>query len=1189
MKTWLICMAGCLLLTDLADAQPPRYPACVPPAALPEQQLGAVAVDLRSLSLPLRDYADELTACGLARGGDKLIDMEGQHQDRLPIPDPTPVASPWLDADRRLYRGVLTAQAVDVLVVPFQTQGYGFDRTERSLMSADLAYALGGKVADPFLVARVLGEGRRRFSDREISLLAHELNAKTVVLGYAGHVDRRNMLLTVQVWRMPSRNGASPQRRQRDWLSLPFSYETMPSAVFHRMLPEVLDQLDLSATKKRTVDSTATFPSQLTQAPRQLITRPAKDWPVSSVALLVAALASNDVEHTRERLFERALLLSMNIDASHARQRFTQAYALMQLSRRPAALLSLRNDASPAANVLRELLNGNLPQATSGMADVTKPYERLLLNAVIQDLQHQYHRPAPPDWEDAMRLVAGAPDVWRPLIALRLTNGDPWQVPGAPQIKSLLDQIIPRPGLDLRSIMTGNLALRDGPDDVSIDVITARHLRRAIQENDARTASLAPNLLDLSWLLESALESRVVKNLDRVGKWHALPRDAATLFDNYRPVFDGHPAMALQESKNAALIAREADDDERESWRRRANVGAMLALQYSQGQGAMARDAIQQTDASFESQRLYEAYGHDFPRRSYWSPQLMSNMGIDNAASEVRALAQEGLAFNQRDPWRAFGDFQLLSDTERTDIAAQLTTRFRGVSGLPNFAAKPSPVADPVARYRAAIKADPKDWVSYKELGRILITERGNYAEAAKVFLSYPGFDLRTRGDEVARSNRSYDAGSQLYWLGEPELARPLYEVAAKLDTGSNASLTSDIRLDLLAGDYASAAEKSLQRATRYSSPYAYRDYLSLLHAMGHGAEAWTGFSQVAAQFDLPQVWVAALVGQRKEGLDATGLKKWLMQPQIRDARFRDRQFALGYALMWSSTDAVPPPDLGRFIDSLERQPAAKAAQDGRSIQRPILFGDTYKRDGTLAPTKLEGVSPKPLPPGTPVRSSVAMFADGYVLLRAGKHAAAMEKFRAYVQRYALYGVGSDAYALPYIAAASAATGDPFKLEKHLQTMRLQDFDAWLAKAFFHAHRREIDLTENALKQAFQRRPHTDYRPILTEFQYAEACEWIYQITGEARFKSMLLDWTKRHQRIQPTHAWAYSMQYTHEADADARQSALAMTLYLDPRSPRIAKARATDVERAKQWLKTNNPFVHEREDRLQAGNTERR
>jgi hypothetical protein len=539
-------------------------------------------------------------------------------------------------------------------------------------------------------------------------------------------------------------------------------------------------------------------------------------------------------------------------------------------------------------------------------------------------------------------------------------------------------------------------------------------------------------------------------------------------------------------------------------------------------------------------------------------------------------------------PWSVFSDVEMLPATQRETATAELANRFKGASGLPSLSARQSQPADPMARQRAAIKEDPQDWASYRELGENLITDHGDYVEAAKVFLSYPGFDIKIRGDEVARSNRSYDAGSLLYWRGHAELAKPLYEFAAGLNTGSEASMTSDIRLKLLSGDYARAADGSLQRATRYSSAYAYRDYFSLLHAMGYGPEAWAGFSRVATQFELPQVWVAALVGQRKEGLDQVGFKKWLTQPQIRGAKFRARQFALGYALMWSSTDAVPPPDLGRLIDTLEGTPTARVAEDGSSIRRPFLHGKIEGREETLAPSKLAGVPFKSLPPGTPIRSSLAMFADGYVSLRIGMHAQAIQKFRAYVERYALSGVGADPYPLAYIAAASAATGDPFKLEKYLETTRRQDFDAWLAKAFFHAHRREMNDAETALKQAFQRRPHTDYRPILTEFQFAEACEWIYQITGDARFKNMLLDWSKRHQQIQPTHAWAYAMQYTHEIDPAARQRALGMTLYLDPKSWRIAKAKAGEVAQARGWLQGNNPFTQSPKDQVQVRHANR-
>ncbi len=78
-------------------------------------------------------------------------------------------------------------------------------------------------------------------------------------------------------------------------------------------------------------------------------------------------------------------------------------------------------------------------------------------------------------------------------------------------------------------------------------------------------------------------------------------------------------------------------------------------------------------------------------------------------------------------------------------------------------------------------------------------------------------------------------------------------------------------------------------------------------------------------------------------------------------------------------------------------------------------------------------------------------------------------------------------------------------------------------------------------------------------------------------FRTMLLDWVKAQQKIQPTEGWAYSMQYTYEKDPAERVRALAMARYLDPSSPRIQQAPAAEIEKAKAWWRDHNPFVEKR------------
>lgn len=1153
------------------------------------------ASDMTVEALPARDYRDVVQTCQSQR-------WAFAYQAK-PLPAPKPVASGWLDADRRIHADLLAAQGADILVVPLQTQGYGFDLTERSLMTAQLAYALGDKVADPFLVSRALGEGRRRFSKDEVFNLAFRLKAKSIVYGYVGHLDRRHMNLTIRVTTLSSDPAKTPQEHgQKDWRDIPFTHEDAPYLAFQRLLPEIVAHVGVKPAATKALDKTATFPARITATPPQLVAAETNAMPASTALLLLAHLAPSDAERTRERMFERALVTSLLRDADHARRRFTQAFALMQLERRPVALRVLNNDSGPAAQTLRELLNGNLPQAQAGLAAVKSPFEKFLLQTAIQDLSYRYGREQAVQLDAAMQLFAGVADDWMPLAALRVVDDDKWQVPDAQTIKEIADRMLPMSGMDVTSIVQGGAILgRDDIDETNIDVVTGKHLRKAAQQLGKRSccsaASAQPAPMDLLWLLEGVAESRLVKSLLLIGLTQANPHEAAALFDKYRSFFDGHPALAAVEARNAANIVTKISNDEVPSWQKKLRDQAQLAIDYGQGQSELTLRALTATGIpSPQSMLPLDAFGYDFPRRSYW-PLHYYNQGATGLPQErqiATQLAVETLAFSRADATMYSAAYAGSSREEQVLLNEQIEQRFMGAPGRPktnNAKTNNAPgggAPDLIEMARAAIKADPSEWNGYYMLGQALIRDRHDYTAAAQAFLSYPGFGDKPSGNHVRLSNEAYEAGSDLYWVGRPDLAKPLYEFAAGLKTGSEATMAAGIRLNLIAGDFPAAAQGLLSKANRYPSDHVYRDYLSLLHAMGYGPQAWLAFTQVASQFDSPQVWVGALVGHRKEGLDAAGLKQWLLQPEIRTARLRSTQFALGYALQWHATDRLPPENIGKLIDAIEGTPTARIDADGISLVLP------HKLDAS----GIEVVRPKPmfgtarLPPGTLVRSAVSYFADGYAQLRRGNPKAALERFTAYAQRYPIDSTITDdhSYVMAYMAAAAAPLGDPIGLEKYLDArnpnVNLFDFDYWLSKAFFHAHRKDLAAAQTALKTAFALRPASVYRPLNVEFQFAEACEWIYKQTGDGRFREMLLDWSRRHQQIQPTHAWAYAVQYEYETDADARQRALAMTLYLDPNSPRVAKAKVADITRAKGWLETNNPFKQGKRDQAQPRST---
>jgi hypothetical protein len=488
------------------------------------------------------------------------------------------------------------------------------------------------------------------------------------------------------------------------------------------------------------------------------------------------------------------------------------------------------------------------------------------------------------------------------------------------------------------------------------------------------------------------------------------------------------------------------------------------------------------------------------------------------------------------------------------------------------------PLDATAAALKKSLQQDPELWDNYFDLGNYILRSGGSPEEAAQILLRFPGFHQQHPQDPVAVSNSANDAGSLFYALGLPTLTRPFYRIAADLATGSDASLCDAQRLKFLDGDYRGAARIALERGNRFGNANAYRDYLSLLHVTGEGDEAWRTFTQLRDAFDSPQIWISALIAQRLAVRSETEIRAWLLKPEIRGARSRAHHFATHEALWAFSTDRMPPADLGTLVEQLDGPAVARAdTRNGvTEIPHPItpdataLVPSSHFRDGKRAQ----------LPDGTLIKSEQAFFADAYAALRHSQFNTALQRFDSMADHYEI-----EHYALAYFAYAAARTGDPEKLEAYIERLEsppnneMPSFDQLLAKAFFAGQRKDAGAALKALREAQRLRPYTDDRPVMTEYQYAEACEWLYQDTGDPRFVAELLDWTRKQQSVQPILAWTYSMQYEYESPGAPRTRALAMTEYLDPASPRITKASKAERAAAKAWLDEHPPFRSTRKD----------
>jgi hypothetical protein len=1117
--------------------------------------------------LPIPDYLDGVIACNTPR---VAMGLPGPQ-----VPTTSSVHSPWMESERELYQGVLARQHADLLVVPFQVQGYGLDRIERALMAADLAHAIGraGKlsVADPWVVARALGEGARRIDPTSARRLAQALGARKILYGYVGHDDHHAFTLSLQL-EEPVQDLPAPSPWQQDWRAIAFTDERTPAQMFHEMLPQIVAALPLGLKfAHETARAPARAAARIELSPRDLTS--SNDSKIASLAGLVTlgGLSSPSAELARERIFERALLAAWNTTGGGPADRLLESYAFFSLGRRPSALQALNGDTSPAARTLRALIDGDLPLATQSFAAVPDSIERLLLQISLQELETAYDRKRTDEPVDIAKVFGPAFPAWQPLVEQRLKEVDPWNT-GDPEItKLLLDRNVPEPGLELDSLTQGAaVAGTTIPDSTDIDIANMRHVRRAVEHvsvsgfGSPRDFKAQP--WDLLWLLESRAEGRIVRQLWQEDFLQGAPDAVMAQVARYAPVLGGHPALAAARAHAAAELSQQAVTDSRANWIAQSKQAASIAAAWDPGQNRTAYTALLALGIpSPESAFLVDAYGHDYPRRAYWPSFFFGSE--DPAARGAAAL--EALTFSSADlsplaeipPGNGPG--------QAGAVIASLGDRFTGnpLKPEPNSteAAESNPDAI-VAKLRKSIQADPEPWLNYSSLGTLLIDSRGDYEEASRVFMSYPGFHLANGRDAVDLSNSAFEAGSAFYQLGQFELAKPFYAIAADLDTGSSASMSARARLDLIDADYPRAVKDLLQHASAYSSANSYRDYLSFLHAFGQGDAAWRAFAQLDASFDIPQVWVSALVGQRMAGAGAREIDAWLHRPEIRDARFGATQFAPYFALLWYATDRDPPADLGDLVAELQGAPPGHIDVDGLTLLVPhpidpkgfmAVRGSRYRANKT------------PLPPGTAIKSDLAYFATAYAAVRAGSFDTAVSRFEAMADRYPI-----EDYPLAYFAFAAAESGDKGGLEKYLDTLKANpNFDYWLARAFFAGRRKDADGARYALQRAFRQRPSTGKRPISSDYQYAEACEWLYRDTQDARFLADLSAWVRAVQISAPTQAWSYAMEYSYAPPGPAKTRALAMTRYLDPLSKRIHNAPANEVRAADAWFRDNNPF----------------
>jgi hypothetical protein len=1131
---------------------------------------------------PTLSIAQQLDVCAHAGGGPMRPREPVKYTDALPLPDiiemaqrcvrdaqgkSLPLAVPasrWFQADAALYSATLKRAPVDTLVIPVETQANGFDRIERALMSgviADVVENPRERVVDPLLTARALGEPLRKFDDAAVWRLAESLHAKTVIRTFAGHDEAHRMTVAVQRYSC-SWPGQCKLAAQYDLRGVTFTNEVPPFLQLAKLAADVRRGLGFAGATPRVVRPAKTFTERRITVPPAKVVSASDNLDPLDLSALLASLSPLEDGLGADRLFTVLLRDALKTAGTHPRHRLLAAFAALELHRRPLGLQLLNGVSDPAADAFRALLDGNLAEAQAALTSVKDPLLLLLGSIALQDLRATYGRDEDIDAKTITGLFGSAPGAWSSLVERRVSDPDRWAATNDVELKRLLDEFMPDPAFTRR-----------GQDSSSaLKVSLVRHIRAALARLDPAqccgVGARAATAWQMYWLIELSVEANLAKDLERVITLQALPAAADKLFETLDEDFTGLPVYEAWRGANLDAMSKLAPNSLQLEIATKAARARQIAGYWAQGQTRTAYRTVAKMMYA-DGPALNEGYVRDYPPRAWWQ---LAPGGMQFTFELQRSRLCERVEFADRDPEAVSGCFGMTRDpAAQRALRANLEARFKGHAVM-DAARQPSraPI-DHLTMLRNQVTNDPSS-ANYTALGDHLV-ENGNFEEAQRVYLQFPGLDAAELGNSVGLGNYAYAAGSMLYWRGLVDLARPLYEHAARLENGSEASMVSASRLHLLDGDLEAAMDEAVRRSQRYPGPYSYREVLVLAYLMGSRESSWEGFLETREAFDVPQTWNFALVAQRHEAAPVLDQRRWMLRDEIRDARYRGKRLAPIYALWWATADRKPNADTVTLLEQIEKGADRRIAPDGVSTSIPS-FASENVRD-VLRPSKLFHRNVPKLAAGTPVKSEYVMLADALASTASGNHEVAVTKFRALADHYPIDS-GDLAVALPYMAYSAAKSGDTQGLAKLIDaTPEGQlDYNGLLAKAAIHGVAKRVDVAERWLKKALNLRMHTDSRPIMSEYQYAEFCEILYAETGDDRFRRALVDWVRSWQTIQPMYAWAFAMEMTHTKVEAHRTRAIGMTLFLDPDSPRLKKIDAKRIEAARVWLKTNNPFT---------------
>jgi tetratricopeptide (TPR) repeat protein len=1093
--------------------------------------------------------------------------------------------SRWIQKEKERAESALSKVRADVLVTPFQVDGDSFDAIERSLMARTVAAGLreraGLAVADSTLVERALGSAARSIPEADILRLAKRVGAKTAVLGFVGHDNQGTYHVRVQAVAV---GDASPAAR-RAVLALndvPFGDTNPPYFSFRARRDEIVDAIGavpdidrrLEAVGETAATATVRVPSSIEE-----LERLAQDDPVQSAYLLqfLGVLhPRNTHDRARDGLFERSLIVLEGAPGT-PETRVLKARAWVYLNRRPLALQELGPISEDVA-AMRAYADGDLDGLSTAVTKIRSPLAKILATLERERARADYGKPVSPG---VLESLATEHPYWAPLFAQMLALIDPWGEHSNATVKLALDAYWPLQKYDLAGVMRAAMALAKAPSDYEIAQLAYRHL----DEADALAANSQdprPGAADVVELLRQMVVANVVADMRRLDRLVGQPEASLTIATTYEPLLADHPDVVMGRGWAEFGASRDRTEPEKSNLQAIGYEHLRQGAMWSQGQ-TVGSEAVLAFSGQFfpGSERLAPAeaarqfFDSDWPNLPGWGWRTADEKEMSRRLQQCVDYTIQG--------FQCFLELHASLVRTHPEAATALLAanerRFIGHPGRIDFLAREqrdsgneAAAADILG---SAIAAGTTDWEPYRRTG-VELAKNGKSREALQAFLKYPGFKDPSAADRVALANQAYEVGSLLYWAGAYDDARPLYEFAAALNTGSDASITSSSRLALLDRDFEAALGETARRARRYGSSYALRDLMMFVSALGDRDTGWAVFNSMETELDEPDFWIGAFAIQRMEGASLETIANWSFEGARASPRTNLDSLAMRHVFLTQITDREITDAVAAVLR--ERDPGQPVIRDIRGTVHwngEVLEGSRYFGDPPLAVSTVDSA-------GERVDSRLTTVALAMAALQR----------KDYQRAFAIFDEASRIYELqeflPYYAWASAHVGKTERIEGYLaraleikqQSLRLAHsssgpyFDEFLSLAFLTGFKGDVDEALRFLVKSNADVLHTEQRAMFTRYEIVEVAELLYEHTHERRYRDFMVDLARRNSLIDPAFSWPYAFVGKYSDDAGERALALARALYLDPLSRRALASDPKELRDARRLIDAGNPLL---------------